>query len=212
MKRTDIINHIILHSTGYKGTYLEIGLNRPEDNYFNVLCANKECVDPMGDDNLDFLDGEEKRQWVIDTVLTHRMTSDEFFEQNTKKYDVIFIDGLHLAEQVHKDIVNAYNCLNPGGFIVIHDCLPLEEEHQKIPRVSACWNGDVWKAIPNLYKADISFVVVDTDSGCGVIKYTGPKNFDNYNIASIEYNELFTNHELRNAVMHVVSPEEFFKM
>ena len=60
-------------------------MNQPEDNYFNVLCANKECVDPMADDNCDFLEGESKRQWVIDTVLTYRMTSDEFFKQNNKK-------------------------------------------------------------------------------------------------------------------------------
>lgn len=31
---------------------------------------------------------------------THRMTSDDFFAQNTQTFDVIFIDGLHEAHQV----------------------------------------------------------------------------------------------------------------
>ena len=31
--------------------------------------------------------------------LTHEMTSDEFFEQNTDKFDVIFIDGLHHSDR-----------------------------------------------------------------------------------------------------------------
>jgi hypothetical protein len=31
---------------------------------------------------------------------THRMTSDEFFQQNNLTFDIIFIDGLHTGEQV----------------------------------------------------------------------------------------------------------------
>lgn len=45
---------------------------------------------------------------------THRMTSDEFFANNTAKFDVIFVDGLHTAIQVYKDIHNALKILKPG--------------------------------------------------------------------------------------------------
>lgn len=186
----------------------------PEHNYFNVYSANKECVDPMYDEDEThvFLDSPEKKRWVIDTVLTYRMTSDEFFAQCYKKYDLIFIDGLHIADQVTRDIVNSYNHLNSGGYIVIHDCLPPGEENQREETRPTIWNGTTWKAIPNLYKAGIEYYVVDADFGCGIIKYNGPRDFANYSASNLSYNEVFDNIELRNMIMHVISEEEFLKM
>ena len=35
-----------------------------------------------------------------------RMTSDSFFNQNKIIFDLIFIDGLHTAEQGFKDLIN----------------------------------------------------------------------------------------------------------
>ena len=57
------------------------------------------------------------------------MTSDEFFDflrtnEFDRKYDVIFIDGLHKSYQVKKDILNSLQFLNPKGYIVLHDCNP----------------------------------------------------------------------------------------
>jgi predicted O-methyltransferase YrrM len=52
------------------------------------------------------------------------ITSDAFFERSMVKFDVIFIDGLHEEHQVDRDIVNSLQHLNPGGIIVLHDCLP----------------------------------------------------------------------------------------
>ena len=34
----------------------------------------------------------------------YKMSSDIFFKSNKKYFDIIFIDGLHLEEQVDKDI------------------------------------------------------------------------------------------------------------
>ena len=44
------------------------------------------------------------------------MTSDDFFLSNKDKFDVIFIDGLHIYEQVRKDVVNSINAINDGGW------------------------------------------------------------------------------------------------
>ena len=52
------------------------------------------------------------------------MTSDEFFENNEIYFDCIFIDALHIYEQVRKDILNSVKFLNTHGIIIIHDCLP----------------------------------------------------------------------------------------
>ena len=87
MKRTEIIQLLINKIKAKK--YLEIGMG-PGLNFAAIKCEYKICVDPNP------------------TVLvTHRMTSDEFFFQNQEKFDIIFIDGLHWSEQVYKDIVQA---------------------------------------------------------------------------------------------------------
>ena len=37
---------------------------------------------------------------------THRMTSDQFLAITKKKFNVVFIDGLHEYEQCQKDCIN----------------------------------------------------------------------------------------------------------
>lgn len=209
MNRSDIINHLLKEKLCYKSSYLEIGLNKPEDNYFKIECAHKECVDPFIGPCVDF---SGDMDWVINSVLTYRQTSDEFFASCNKKYDLIFIDGLHVAEQVVKDIINSYNHLNDGGYIVVHDCIPLSEATQSENRVPGEWNGTTWKAIPNLYKVGIEYFVVNTDFGCGIIKHTGPKNFNGYTPTILSYKEVFSNNSIRDAIMHVISENEFLNM
>ena len=48
-------------------------------------------------------------------------TTDKFFEENTEKYDCIFIDADHSYEGVKKDYINALKYINEGGIIIFHD-------------------------------------------------------------------------------------------
>jgi hypothetical protein len=105
------------------------------------------------------------------------MTSDAFFEQGGPsdglKYDVIFIDGLHTAEQVTKDVRNAVLHLKPRGVIVMHDCHPRTEAAQRPVwdyGATAQWNGDVWKAaaLIRLWH-EVDFRILDADNGVGVV-------------------------------------------
>ena len=97
------------------------------------------------------------------------MASDEFFAGpgRHEMYDLIFIDGLHVADQVLRDIENALEVLTSGGTIVVHDCNPPSEEAQRED-----WNGTVWKAWVSLRatRRDLRMYVVDIDHGCGVIQ------------------------------------------
>lgn len=77
---------------------------------------------------------------------TIRSTSDAFFSSNTETFDLVFIDGLHVYEQVLRDIRNALRVLTPQGIIVVHDCLPLNWAAQHPREFVDRWNGDVWKA------------------------------------------------------------------
>lgn len=191
MKRTDIIQYLI-DKNNYK-TYLEIGCQ--QDVNFNAICIDhKVGVDPE-------LGG------------THRMTSDEFFDKNKEKFDVVFIDGLHENHQVTADINNSLLVLNEGGIIVLHDCNPIKEIHQQVPRVSKHWNGDVWKSIVKFQLKNTNYQVhvVNTDEGIGLISKLSNGVFE-----SLQVNEdLLTYENLdnhRQLWLNLISIEEFKEM
>ena len=47
--------------------------------------------------------------------------SDEFFLSNNLTFDIIYVDGHHLAEQVYKDAINSWNVLNKKGLLIFDD-------------------------------------------------------------------------------------------
>ena len=150
--RSNLINYLI-GLYGYK-SYLEIGVDLGT-NFEQVVCDYKVGVDPANK--------YEK--------LTYNITSDEFFSMNTRKFDIVFIDGLHISEQVIKDIQNSLDVLNPRGTIIMHDCLPNSEAAQSRERLGDHWNGDVWKAFAHYRKdPDLTMFTVNTDQGLGFIK------------------------------------------
>lgn len=149
--RIDIINSFI-DQRGYK-KYLEIGVQKGI-SFAGVRCKSKTGVDP-----------DEK------SAATIKLTSDQFFAENNDTFDIIFLDGLHEAPQVIKDIKNALDVLNEGGVIVMHDCLPTSKAMQEVPRIQGEWTGDVWKAFVHYRRRnDLFMAVVDTDYGCGIIQ------------------------------------------
>jgi predicted O-methyltransferase YrrM len=48
-------------------------------------------------------------------------TSNDFFLNNKKLYDFIYIDGDHTAFGVMRDVMNAYGALKPGGITACDD-------------------------------------------------------------------------------------------
>jgi len=154
--RYDIINKLI-KKYNFKN-YLEIGV-------FDGECINKiEC------DHIDGVDPGFERGLGIG--VNYNVTSDEFFNRHcSKKYDLIFIDGLHNSDQVDKDLKNALDNTIDSGVIVLHDCNPPTIEHTLIPRIQAQWNGDVYKSILKFrqYNTNHKIFTVDTDWGVSVI-------------------------------------------
>lgn len=149
---------MIIRRYGY-GSYLEIGVNTPRQpdwNWPNVKISLKHGVDPNPK-----------------VHATFPVTSDEFFAKHAKmKYDIIFIDGLHLWEQAYKDMTNAIKFLEEGGTIVVHDCKPPSERSQSREHVKGEWSGDVWRAFMKLRmeNPDIAMSTVDFNYGCGIIQ------------------------------------------
>jgi hypothetical protein len=170
--RYDIINYL-LSTLKRKTTYLEIGVRNPEHNFNRIKSDNKFSVDP----------GLEFEANPVDFPLT----SDQFFDQlrsgnilkSDSQFDVIFIDGLHTAEQVDRDIKNALDFIKEDGFIVLHDCNPPTESHAReehdyrlSPALNA-WNGSTWKGFVKWRQNPALFsCTIDTDWGVGIISKT----------------------------------------
>ena len=147
--RWDLIKYLI-EKNGYKD-YLEIGCDQNQ-LFSKVEINNKIGVDPFSGGNI-------------------RKTSDAFFSNNTDKFDIIFIDGLHTYDQVKKDIINSVKCLKENGIVLVHDCMPDSLGKQAVPRFKMKWNGDVWKAIVDLRQSEeLDIYTCEMDEGIGVIK------------------------------------------
>lgn len=187
----DVIN--ILTKAKKEVKYLEIGVDQGHtfDNIKNV--SVKHGVDPYG----------------ASENITHRMSSQMFFSMNSRfwkqKYDIIFIDAIHLYEFVEHEIKESLKILEDDGFIVLHDTCPqnelrqlvIEEDFRNIlndvisseEKSRMKWhentakndpigyNGDVWKNVA-YYMRKKDFTVFSIPSAC--ISIISPKKMKNF--------------------------------
>lgn len=154
MHHSDIINRVI-SGMGYS-TYLEIGVRDPSRNFNLINCETKHGVDPAPRGTCTFV-----------------MTSDMFFDTvgRGNRYDIIFIDGLHLCAQVLRDLDNSLRCLGDNGTIMMHDCNPESEAMQVEHHTRGPWNGTVWKAFALLRstRSDLHMVTLNCCTGLGLV-------------------------------------------
>ncbi len=149
--RISIVNLLLSGNAG--GDYLEIGC-ASNLLFDSVMAKHKTGVDPVSGG-------------------THRQTSDDFFVANPDaRFDVVFIDGLHLYDQVRRDLVNSLKCVRKGGWIALHDMLPRDWIEEHVPPLStAGWTGDGWKvAFELMASPDVDFRLLAIDHGVGVMR------------------------------------------
>ena len=104
----------------------------------------------------------------------YQMTTDKFFEINTAKYDIIFIDANHTEPFLTRDIHNSLKILNPGGCIICHDVNPPTEKSQIDEN---CQYQTAWKAFVR-YRTISPYdtYTYPDDCGLGVIDTSRPRN------------------------------------
>jgi hypothetical protein len=167
-------------------TYLEIGVDEGE-SFCAVRVPRKTGVDPV----------PPKPRVAVEItspgVQYFAMTSDEFFASDARDaalaggVDVVFVDGLHTYGQTYRDVRNSLKVLNPGGVILVHDCLPASEEEARVaatyeeagrlngPSWNGLWTGDGWKAIVAVRSGHdgADACVLDCDHGVGLVYHGG---------------------------------------
>ena len=209
-RRTDIINFLL--SLTSSDEYLEVGVRDPRKNFDRINCNKKYSVDP----------GKEFKENPVD----YKMTSDLFFEKLGKgelnisseiKFDAIFIDGLHISNQAEKDIINSLKYIKNDGFIILHDCNPPSEYHQREnyefmnSPAGPFWNGTTWKAFYKYrHKSELYSICFDSDWGVGVLAKKYHPMFNNITSEiENEYYEFSRLAENRNVFMNLKSFDEW---
>jgi hypothetical protein len=151
--------------------YLEIGVN--EGNLMQHIHAKVAIgVDPEFSFRYNIMPFKG-------AVHLYQVPSDEFFSTYDTNIlggdiDLAFLDGMHTFEYLLRDFYNTERLCNERSLIVMHDCLPLNEEmtHRNFNQSLAIgmntthplyWTGDVWKIIPILkkYRPDLKLVFLD---------------------------------------------------
>jgi hypothetical protein len=134
-------------------SYLEIGTD--SGNSLARFSCDAICIAPSCKIQVNAI-GNRKRFYL------YQMASDEYFaiHRPTDHFpagvDVIYIDGLHLFENVLQDFINSERFCHHTSVILIHDCFPTNRRMaERTYRVGppdegplfAAWTGDVWKIV-----------------------------------------------------------------
>lgn len=134
--------------------YLEIGLDRGY-TFEDVEAAHRWGVDPQPQ----FVVGD-----LPSGTQVFAMTSDAFFEALTPdaRFDLVFVDGLHVFRQAYRDVVHALRHIAPTGIVLVDDVVPIDEvsalpdldeslrERRRRGWQGTPWHGDVYRLVPVL--------------------------------------------------------------
>ncbi|MCJ2033438.1 class I SAM-dependent methyltransferase [Methylobacterium sp. J-068] len=172
---TDVITHTSrrINAIGKKiklSRYLEIGVETGR-TFFGINIDHKVAVDPR------FLfDPSEYQSDCVELLST---TSDDFFNgYKGPKFDLIYIDGLHLFEQVFRDFTNALALTSQVGVVIVDDVFPSDvfssfrdwndamELRRRLGGSSGDWHGDVYKMLFMVHDffPSLSYAIVDDGS------------------------------------------------
>lgn len=180
LKRDEVINYLLEVKFQKNGKYLEIGCDLNQ-TFSKIVNNNKIGIDPVRGGNL-------------------KLSSKEFFENYNKEvFDVVFIDGSHLIEDVYYDTVQSIKNLNLGGYILLDDVLPNNNLNTFRKRLTLHSFQDAYKIL--FFISSLSFVdlyLLPCDHGMALIKLTdNPKDeeleFDFSNINFDKYIDFLNN-------------------
>ncbi len=139
-----------------QATYLEIGVHSGH-TFHPLRAARKVAVDP----NFRF---DLPVPAVTHEVEYHPVASDEYFGtliERGRKFDVIYLDGLHTSQQTLRDLLNAVEHLKDDGVIIVDDVVPTSYA-ASLPEIDdfifartripieaphEAWMGDVYKLV-----------------------------------------------------------------
>ena len=103
------------------------------DNFIEHPDSSLTCVDPFlnidTNDHSPFLQNNEEKNFDynmsvcknLDKIKICKNTSDDFFENNNKTYNFIYIDGCHEPDFIRRDMENSFSVLEKNGIMWMDD-------------------------------------------------------------------------------------------
>jgi predicted O-methyltransferase YrrM len=111
------------------------------DNMLHHPDSSLTCVDPFTSENptnpYRLTEDETKDRFLanisksknFNKITLKQVYSNTFFETNTEKFNFIYIDGSHLAEDVAHDFKEAIKICESGGYIAMDDYMCADDDH-----------------------------------------------------------------------------------
>jgi Methyltransferase domain len=108
------------------------------------------------------------------------------------KIDICLVDGWHTYDCAIRDLACAYDLLADGGVLIVHDCLPENEQSASPAWVSGNWSGVSYQAYLDfvLPRHDLNYCTVNVDHGCGIIFKNRAVNLIDEPLLSANYSKL----------------------
>lgn len=107
---------------------------------------------------------EDKISVDINGKATYTMTTDEFFKQNTRTFDIVFIDANHDFDYVVRDYINSIKICKK--VLIIHDMFPVSEilSHSK-------YCSDSYKLLAYFVDSNFNYKTVKHDHGLTLLSF-----------------------------------------
>jgi hypothetical protein len=173
--RGQFINEL-LHNYRFN-SYLELGISPKAYTYNQVNCKTKVGVDY----------NPSIKEIYPDIICS---TTDAFFENNTQKFDIIFIDACHEKNQTYKDFRNSFEYSNENGIILFHDIYPRTKQGTELSA-----HGNVFELWMNMYdEYNLStYIDINNDDAIGIFKKKLNPNWKDLEFKKYTFEEFWTN-------------------
>ena len=95
-----------------------------------------------------------------------------------RRYDVVLVDPWHEYGTSLRDLRGALSLIAEDGTLVVHDCLPHQEEIAQPTCRDGDWTGVTYTAFLDfvLTHSAVDYQTVDIDYGCGIIRVRKPSD------------------------------------
>lgn len=103
------------------------------DTFLDNDKSSLTCVDPFltisNNDHSNLLTNHEEKNFDFNLsvckhankITIHKITSDQFFEQNQRTFSFIYIDGCHDPDVIQRDMENAFEVVEKNGIMWMDD-------------------------------------------------------------------------------------------
>ncbi|MET0384281.1 MAG: class I SAM-dependent methyltransferase [Burkholderiaceae bacterium] len=165
----DIINRLI-RQFGLK-RYLEYNKFDGATYYDDIVCEHKEVAYLPERSLLDADNLQRLLEAAKDAALDAILPLDKLLERHRgNRFDIIFFDPVHVRPEVDQALQVLPRLLNPGGFLVVHDCNPGHFSQTTLQRKPQSWVGETYKAFTVLRAHNRErAITVDEDFGVGLV-------------------------------------------